>query len=717
MTPAEPPIYEATLAPDRAIARGLARTWDPFFARFGRLTEPQRAAIPAILAGADVLLCAATASGKTEAACAPLVERFIGRAAPWTILYVSPTRALINDLYTRLHTPLAALGLRLDRRTGDHRADAARVPQLQVLLTTPESFDSLLCRGRQRRPDGHALAGVAAVVLDEIHLLHGGPRGEQTRWLLERLRRLRRQARALGWTADDHVQLVALSATVPDAAAVRDAYLPGGAVIAVPGARAIETIGAPGASARVEVALPSLLAAPDAPDKILVFANARQRVDELTVRLRRDLRGLGYAVRAHHGSLAREERESTEAAARGERRIVVFATSTLEIGIDIGDIDLVVLDGPAPDVPALLQRIGRGNRRTGATRVLACADTLLDTVVHAAMIEAARDGWLGVAERGPEGAVARQQVASYIYQGRRIARPRARLQALLDDCAPPALARDLLDTMIANDELGTDASGVRLGEEWRARVPYGDIHATIEDDGGATVADEATGRPIASGVAFRAGRGLRAGGHLLEVRRWDDFRIEVRHVAEEARAEGDWRYRSRPWLHGTGQPQAVRRYLGLGPDDWPVMPVGDGATVWAFHFGGARRRAVLELLAARSPDTPTPGDITDWHIVLPGPLAARPAWLTCPATALEPLIDARLVRLERTLGRPAANRGLPRAARLAEVRGWLRLDEELAALRRASWARTSDPEAETILRAIGAALRGEDESRPGPHRG
>src|SRR4051794_35820726 len=90
------------LARDRAIAHSLARTWDPFFARFGRLTAPQRDAIPPILAGSDVLLCAATASGKTEAACAPLVERYIGRAAPWTILYVSPTRALVNDLYERL---------------------------------------------------------------------------------------------------------------------------------------------------------------------------------------------------------------------------------------------------------------------------------------------------------------------------------------------------------------------------------------------------------------------------------------------------------------------------------------------------------------------------------------------------------------------------------------------------------------------------------------
>jgi len=98
-------------------------------------------------------------------------------------------------------------------------------------------------------------------------------------------------------------------------------------------------------------------------------------------------------------------------------------------------------------------------------------------------------------------------------------------------------------------------------------------------------------------------------------------------------------------------------------------------------------------------------------------LAARPHWLDGPATALEPLIDARLARLERTLGRPAANRRLPRAARLAEVRGWLRLDEELAALRRAIWAGVHDPDAETILMAIGAAVLAGDGSPPGPGQG
>ena len=84
---------------DRSIAKDLPRAWSAFFERFGRLTPVQRAVIPHILEGEDILVSAATASGKTEAVCAPLLERFIGRATPWTILYVCPTRALTNDIY------------------------------------------------------------------------------------------------------------------------------------------------------------------------------------------------------------------------------------------------------------------------------------------------------------------------------------------------------------------------------------------------------------------------------------------------------------------------------------------------------------------------------------------------------------------------------------------------------------------------------------------
>jgi ATP-dependent Lhr-like helicase len=434
--------------------------------------------------------------------------------------------------------------------------------------------------------------------------------------------------------------------------------------------------------------------------------------------MRRDLRGLGYVVRAHHGSLDREEREAAEAAVRGESRIVLFATSTLEIGIDIGDIDLVVLDGPAPDIPALLQRIGRGNRRSGTTRVMTCAESLLDVLVHAAMLEAARDGWLGPDERGPQHAVARQQVASYILQARRISRARGKVQGLLDRCAEPVVAGRLLDGMVAREELLEDARGLRLGEEWLDRLGRGEIHSTIEEPPGVTVEDEETGQKIASGVAFQRGRGLRAAGHLLEVRRWSDFKLEVRRVSDERLARGEWGYRSRPWLKGAGQPQAVRRYLGLAEDQWPVIPAGDGETLYVFHFGGARRRAVLELLAAQSPDAPGPDAIDEWLLLLPISLThptRKPDWLTQGnRAALDGAIAARLSRLERVLGRPQANRALPFAARLDEVRGWLRLDEELARLRDATWTTAHEPEVEAILRALGATIVAEDDEAGWP---
>src|SRR5205823_4112188 len=117
-------------------------------------------------------------------------------------------------------------------------------------------------------------------------------------------------------------------------------------------------------------------------------------------------------------------------------RVVVVSTSTLEIGIDIGDIDLVVLDGPPPDVPAFLQRIGRGNRRTGYTRVMPCSATVSEAIVQAAMLDAARNGRLGATAVGAQASVARQQVASAILEGSRRSAPRGQIADLMRSCLP-----------------------------------------------------------------------------------------------------------------------------------------------------------------------------------------------------------------------------------------------------------------------------------------
>jgi len=136
------------------------------------------------------------------------------------------------------------------------------------------------------------------------------------------------------------------------------------------------------------------------PEKVLVFSNARRRVDLLAADVRPRLVALGYEVRATTAVSQGQSARRRKRRSRPKKRSSCLQTSTLEIGIDIGDVDLVVLDGPAPDVPALLQRIGRGNRRTNKTRVMTCAGSLAEVLIHAAMVEAARDGALDPSTAG-----------------------------------------------------------------------------------------------------------------------------------------------------------------------------------------------------------------------------------------------------------------------------------------------------------------------------
>lgn len=684
------------LAADREVARQLKRTWGPFFQRFGRLIEGQRKAIPSLLAGHDLLLCSPTASGKTEAACAPLVERHLGADARNLILYVSPTRALVNDLYHRLDRPLRECSVRLVRRTGDHRDTATTLPQ--VLLTTPESFDSLLCRGKSKTL-GHLLAHTTAVVLDEIHLLVGTPRGEQVRWLLQRLARLRRYARQERWIAGDGIQVVGLSATLADATRVARDYLgPQPDILTLSGGREIETVEVGSSPSSVESALTAYLAAHEQPEKILVFCNTRRRVDTLTLSLRERLQPFTYEVRAHHGSLAKRLREQAEADMKKESRIVLVATSTLEIGIDIGDIDLVVLDGPPPDIASLLQRIGRGNRRTSHTRVMPCADSTADQIVLTAMIESARSGELGPMEWGPNYAVAVQQVASFIFQGPKRARSRNCVRSLLSECAPSLSPEELIDHLITTGEFVEGIDGLRCNDSWRDRAETGAIHSNIDAPLGTTIVDEMTGEQLAVGVNYRGGRGLQVGGQNLEARRWRDGNLEVRNTTESMVADGSWGYQSRGLLKGASQPDAVRRHLKLTKNEWPVLI--EDTSIVVFHFGGASRCAVLELLR----DLSEPGNgitVNEWFLCIPGHDIVKPSWIDhASEAALQIQLADQLEHLEQILRRPRANRSLPFDVRLTEVRGWLDVEWEVSRIHESAWKPVGEPVIREVLTTI-----------------
>ena len=686
------------LARDRNIASTLPKTWDAFFSKFGHLTAVQREAIPAVLEGQEVLVCAPTASGKTEAVCAPILEALLGGDS-WTVLYVSPTRALVNDLYERLVGPCGNLGVSVVRRTGDHPGAPEMAPN--ILITTPESFDSLFCRAR-RANSGHLLASVRAVVLDEIHLLHGTPRGEQVRWLLERLRRLRAFAHEQRWSRTKVVRVVGLSATVDDPAAVVNAYLPAGHVIAVGGGRTIDRVFVDCATPAIEDVLPVCVAAKDAPGKILVFANTRKRVDALAHQLRDPLERAGYEVRAHHGSLARKVREEAEETAKSGKRVVLFATSTLEIGIDIGDVDLVVLDGPAPDVRALLQRIGRGNRRTSKTRVLTCSGSLTEVLIHAAMLHEAEIGRLAPHERGPCFAVARQQLASYIFQRAQGVRSRDGLADLILACAPDRNPDELVDHMLSAAELEAVPDGLRLGRGWVEAASTGELHSNIETQTAQTVVDDRSGDSLASGVRFRSGSGMLIGGQLLRVKDSTSFTVTVRMTTDQRVADGKWNYVSGAWFQGAGQAVAVRDFLNIEADLWPVVRLSDVSAV--FHFGGARRRAMLQLALQVGSDSVL--GVDGWAIYFAGRVDQKSAVLeTLRPGLVESMIAGRLSALEKVLARPHANAALPLNWRIEEVRQWLATEKECEVIRESRWEEPLDSDLTEKLQILASGLR------------
>lgn len=690
---------------DCNISRSLPSTWQAFFQVFGRLKYVQREAIPKILHGDDVLILSGTASGKTEAACAPLVERNLMRKGPWTILYIAPTRALVNDLYQRLYNPAQRLNLIIKRRTGDHHNQLKKIPN--ILITTPESFDSMLCREGGNDNYGHSLAHVVAVVLDEIHLLYGTPRGEQIRWLLKRLKRLRAFGASpkKSWVKGSELQILGLSATVPDPEGVNRYYFSGNAcIVQGESGRNIEPVMVTSKNNDLVSALETYLKQLEIPEKILVFSNSKMRVDSLSEKLKMSLEPLGYGVYAHHGRLDKKLRENAEYAAKTKDRIVVCATSTLEIGIDIGDIDLVCLDGPAPDVSSFLQRIGRGNRRSGNTRVMPFCESVQDFIIHSAQIEAARDGWLGDGAIGPEYTVIRQQIASYIYQSKKKKRSMKKLKELfnsnlIDENAFEAIVNQMIrDGELKEDRI--DGSVLKLGQYWLDKADeMGKIHSNIDSQLGMSVVDSASGRPIASGLIYNGGTGLSIGGKGFEICKWKNRTLEVKNSIGKSKA-GSWRYVSSSGYINSNQAATVKHYLEINMELWPVIRKNN--LVYVFHFGGARTQAVLELIVNDYMLSSRIVEVSEWYICFNAvDFSGKPAAFTgfsLPLLKLSLQDSERLLnKIEKIMRRPAASKKLPFNVRVLEIWEWLNPVAEAEYVFGSMWESLVDKEKEKVL--------------------
>ncbi len=335
----------------------------------------QEESILPITSGAHCLLLAPTAGGKTEAAIFPVLSRICGRN--WTglsVLYVCPLKALLNNLHQRLDHYCRMVGRRCELWHGDvgqSQRNRIKSDPPDILLTTPESLEVMLISAK---PDGREmLRAIRVVIVDEIHAFAGDDRGWHLLAVLERIGRL----------AGREIQRIGLSATVGNPQELLE-WLAGHC----DGDRRVIQPMAPGATVEADVQLDYVGSLQNAAivisrlfrgEKRLVFCDSRSRVEELGS----ELRGLGVSVFLSHSSLSADERRTSERAFAEAQDCVIVATSTLELGIDVGDLDRVMqIDAPW-SVASFLQRLGRTGRRSGTTRNCLFLATSEDALLRA----------------------------------------------------------------------------------------------------------------------------------------------------------------------------------------------------------------------------------------------------------------------------------------------------------------------------------------------
>lgn len=340
----------------------------------------QEQAIEPLLAGDDALLLAPTAGGKTEAALFPLLTRM--HAERWdgtSVLYVTPLRALLNNLEPRVKEYASWLGRTVGVRHGDttpsQRARMLRT-RPDILLTTPESLEAMLISVKVTPEE--TFADVRAIVVDEVHAFAGDDRGWHLQGVLDRLTALTGRP----------IQRIGLSATVGNAEELLIWLQGSGREWGRPGA--VVNPPAPGTGAP-ELWLDHVGSVPGAAtviaglhqgEKRLAFCESRRQVEGLATALRER----EVETYLSHSSLTLDERRLAETAFAHSRDCVIVSTSTLELGIDVGDLDRVIQLGSTRSVASMLQRLGRTGRRPGTSRNMLFLGVETDDFLRAAAV-------------------------------------------------------------------------------------------------------------------------------------------------------------------------------------------------------------------------------------------------------------------------------------------------------------------------------------------
>ena len=383
-----------------------------FANRFTEPTEPQRRAWPVIQQGGDVLIAAPTGSGKTFAAFLSAIDGLVRQGLDgelrdeMQVVYVSPLKALSNDVQKNLSEPLAEIRTTLAEqglpdvevrtlvRTGDtpqseRQAMLKRPPH--ILVTTPESLYLILTSERARE----MLRSVRTVIVDEIHAVARDKRGSHLALSLARLDALiGKRPQRIGLSAtqrpiEEIAQFLVGTGqplpTIVDAGHIRtldlELEIPSSPLEAVMSAEVWEEL-----NTRIAELITQHRTT-------LVFVNTRRLAERLAMQLSERI-GAEH-VTSHHGSLSREKRfEAEERLKKGELKALV-ATASLELGIDIGSVDLVIQVGSTRSIATLLQRVGRAGHRLGAIPKGRLFPLSRDELIEcAAMLRATREGRL-----------------------------------------------------------------------------------------------------------------------------------------------------------------------------------------------------------------------------------------------------------------------------------------------------------------------------------
>ncbi|MCG3086354.1 DEAD/DEAH box helicase [Sporosarcina cyprini] len=380
------------------------KIWDM---KWDKFTTIQDKTIPIIMkTNKDVIVSSGTASGKTEAAFLPIISCIENNAEDQLkVLYISPLKALINNQFDRIERLCEHSYIPVHKWHGDvgqsHKNKFVKKPS-GILQITPESVESLFINRTEHIR--HLFNGLEFIVIDEIHSFINTARGVQLRSLLSRIEDY----------TNERARIVGLSATIDNFELVRE-------WVNYENVENVEIIEAKGSDKELLYHLMHFEKGEDRKkpvelfedireltknQKAIIFCNSRGEVEEATVFLNRlaEKDNVGESYYAHHSSIDKKEREYVEKTMVDSKLPkTVIATSSLELGIDIGDVDIVIQVDSTFTVSSLKQRLGRSGRKRNANQMLQLYSTEDDSLVQSlAVMELILEKWIEPAEGYPK---------------------------------------------------------------------------------------------------------------------------------------------------------------------------------------------------------------------------------------------------------------------------------------------------------------------------